>query len=57
MLPGRDGLEILTTLRKSGSRIPVLMLTARDGVHNRVLGLDSGAHDCLVKPFALRSTS
>jgi two-component system copper resistance phosphate regulon response regulator CusR len=52
MLPGRDGLEILTTLRKSGSRIPVLVLTARDGVHNRVLGLDRGADDYLVKPFA-----
>ncbi len=52
MLPGRDGLEILTTLRRNGSRVPVLVLTARDGVHNRVLGLDRGADDYLVKPFA-----
>ena len=52
MLPTRDGLEILTTLRKKGSRVPVLVLTARDGVEDRVLGLDRGADDYLVKPFA-----
>lgn len=52
MLPGRDGIEILTTLRRRGISIPVLILTAKDGVENRVLGLDSGADDYLVKPFA-----
>jgi two-component system, OmpR family, copper resistance phosphate regulon response regulator CusR len=52
MLPGRDGLEILRTLRTQGMRSPVLMLTARDGVEDRVRGLDSGADDYLVKPFA-----
>lgn len=52
MLPGRDGVEILTTLRKRGIETPVLILTARDAVEDRVLGLDSGADDYLVKPFA-----
>jgi DNA-binding response OmpR family regulator len=52
MLPSRDGLEILMTLRKNGSQVPVLVLTARDGVQDRVLGLDRGADDYLVKPFA-----
>jgi two-component system copper resistance phosphate regulon response regulator CusR len=52
MLPGRDGLEILRTLRGQGMRSPVLMLTARDGVDDRVRGLDSGADDYLIKPFA-----
>ena len=52
MLPGRDGFEILHTLRKSGSRMPILMLTARDAVEDRVSGLDGGADDYLVKPFA-----
>jgi two-component system copper resistance phosphate regulon response regulator CusR len=52
MLPGRDGLEILRTLRSQGMRSPVLMLTARDGVDDRVRGLDSGADDYLIKPFA-----
>src|SRR5262249_9791518 len=52
MLPGRDGLEILSTIRRTGSRIPVLLLTARDTVEDRVLGLDTGADDYLVKPFA-----
>ena len=52
MLPGRDGIEILTTLRKRGIETPVLILTARDSVEDRVLGLDSGADDYLVKPFA-----
>ncbi len=51
-LPGRDGIEILQTLRKSGWRTPVLILTARDGLDDRVKGLDSGADDYLVKPFA-----
>jgi len=51
-LPGRDGLEILTTLRGKGVKTPVLVLTARDTLHDRVAGLDSGADDYLVKPFA-----
>ena len=53
MLPGRSGIEILQALRKNGDRIPVLILTARDSVEDRVLGLDSGADDYLVKPFAM----
>ncbi len=52
MLPGRDGIEILTTLRNRGLQTPVLILTAKDAVEDRVLGLDSGADDYLVKPFA-----
>ena len=53
MLPGRNGLEILRTLRQRHIGTPVLILTARDGVDDRVLGLDLGADDYLVKPFAL----
>src|SRR5437016_3045620 len=53
MLPHRDGIEVLTTLRKRGLQTPVLLLTARDTVHDRVRGLDSGADDYLVKPFAM----
>jgi DNA-binding response OmpR family regulator len=53
MLPGRDGIEILKALRARGTRTPVLLLTARDAVEDRVLGLESGADDYLVKPFAL----
>ena len=53
MLPGRSGLEILQTLRQRRIEAPVLILTARDGVDDRVLGLDLGADDYLVKPFAL----
>jgi DNA-binding response OmpR family regulator len=52
MLPGRDGLQILTTIRKRGLETPVLLLTARDSLEDRVTGLDSGADDYLVKPFA-----
>ena len=52
MLPGRDGLEILQALRRNGFLTPVLVLTARDGVDDRVQGLDAGADDYLVKPFA-----
>ena len=52
MLPGRDGLQILTTLRDRGVKTPVLVLTARDTLDDRVTGLDSGADDYLVKPFA-----
>lgn len=53
MLPGRSGLEILQTLRQRHVDTPVLILTARDGVDDRVAGLDAGADDYLVKPFAL----
>jgi len=53
MLPHRDGLEILTTIRKRGLQTPVLILTAKDTVNDRVRGLDSGADDYLVKPFAI----
>jgi len=52
MLPGRDGLEILKTLRQRGCDTPVLALTARDTVDDRVSGLNAGADDYLVKPFA-----
>jgi len=52
MLPGRDGLQILRTLRQRGDKTPVLVLTARDTLEDRVTGLDSGADDYLVKPFA-----
>jgi DNA-binding response OmpR family regulator len=53
MLPGRDGVTILQRLRAAGSRVPVLLLTARDAVEDRVHGLEAGADDYLVKPFAL----
>ena len=53
MLPGRSGLEILRALRHRNVDTPVLILTARDGIEDRVLGLDLGADDYLVKPFAL----
>jgi two-component system response regulator MprA len=52
-LPGLDGLEVCRRLRSSGSSVPVLMLTARAAVTERVEGLDAGADDYLVKPFAL----
>ena len=51
-LPGRDGIEILRALRQRGLKTPVLVLTARDTLQDRVTGLDSGADDYLVKPFA-----
>ena len=54
MMPGTSGLEACRWLRTSGDRTPVLMLTARDAVHDRVAGLDAGADDYLVKPFALQ---
>jgi two-component system copper resistance phosphate regulon response regulator CusR len=53
MLPGRSGLDILQALRARHLQTPVLILTARDGIDDRVLGLDLGADDYLVKPFAL----
>ncbi|MGC3964638.1 MAG: heavy metal response regulator transcription factor [Rhodocyclaceae bacterium] len=52
MLPGMDGWQVLHTLRQTGKRMPVLFLTARDQVEDRVRGLESGADDYLVKPFA-----
>jgi two-component system response regulator MprA len=53
LMPGVDGLEVCRRLRRSGNRVPVLMLTARDEVQNRVAGLDAGADDYVTKPFAL----
>ena len=53
MLPGLDGIGVCRRLREAGSWVPVLMLTARDGVGDRVRGLDAGADDYLVKPFSL----
>jgi len=53
LMPEMDGLEACRRLRAAGDRTPVLMLTARDGVSDRVAGLDAGADDYLVKPFAL----
>jgi two-component system response regulator MprA len=53
LMPGPDGLEVCRRLRKGGSRVPVLMLTARDEVESRVAGLDAGADDYVTKPFAL----
>jgi two-component system, OmpR family, response regulator len=52
MLPGRDGFDVCRELRKTGVWTPILMLTARDGVEDRVAGLDSGADDYLPKPFS-----
>jgi DNA-binding response OmpR family regulator len=52
MLPGADGLQVCRELRKRGSPVPVLMLTARDAVEDRIAGLDCGADDYLAKPFA-----
>jgi two-component system, OmpR family, response regulator MprA len=53
-MPGIDGLEVCKRLREAGDRTPVLMLTARDAIDDRVAGLDAGADDYLVKPFALK---
>lgn len=57
MLPGVDGLTVLETLRREGNATPVLLLTARDSVADRVRGLDCGADDYLVKPFAFDELS
>ncbi|MCL2419424.1 MAG: response regulator transcription factor [Conexibacteraceae bacterium] len=54
MMPGVDGLEVCRRMRAAGDKTPVLMLTARDAIDDRVQGLDVGADDYLVKPFALR---
>jgi two-component system response regulator MprA len=53
LMPNVDGLEVCRRLRRSGNRVPVLMLTARDEIENRVAGLDAGADDYVTKPFAL----
>jgi DNA-binding response OmpR family regulator len=52
MIPGKDGFTVCRAVRASGSSVPILMLTARDAVEARIEGLDSGADDYLVKPFA-----
>jgi two-component system response regulator QseB len=52
-LPERDGLEVLRELRSRGDATPVIIVTARDDVHNRIQGLDAGADDYIVKPFDL----
>ena len=54
MLPELDGLTVCRELRQRGHRLPILMLTARDAIDDRVAGLDAGADDYLIKPFALR---
>ena len=53
LMPGVDGLEVCRRIRRAGNGVPVLMLTARDAVENRVSGLDAGADDYVTKPFAL----
>ena len=53
LMPGVDGLEVCRRLRRDGNRLPILMLTAKDQVEDRVAGLDAGADDYVVKPFAL----
>ena len=57
MLPGRSGIEVLSAMRSQGIIIPVLLLTAKDTISDRVLGLDAGADDYLVKPFAFPELS
>jgi len=54
MIPGRNGFEVCREIRKSGQRMPILMLTARDAVEDRITGLDHGADDYLTKPFEFR---
>jgi len=54
MIPGKDGFAVCRELRKSGQRMPILMLTARDAVEDRIAGLDHGADDYLTKPFEFR---
>ncbi|REE78730.1 DNA-binding response OmpR family regulator [Paenibacillus taihuensis] len=53
MMPGMDGLSVLQSLRAKGITLPILLLTARDSVEDRVLGLDAGADDYMIKPFAM----
>jgi two-component system copper resistance phosphate regulon response regulator CusR len=54
MIPGSDGFTVCKQIRATGNRVPILMLTARDGVEDRIAGLDVGADDYLTKPFAFR---
>lgn len=54
MMPGTDGITVLKKVRESGNKIPILLLTAKSDVEDKVLGLDSGANDYLTKPFAAR---
>jgi two-component system copper resistance phosphate regulon response regulator CusR len=54
MIPGRDGFAVCKQIRKTGNRVPILMLTALDAVEDRITGLDVGADDYLAKPFAFR---
>ncbi len=54
MIPGRNGFEVCRELRRAGQRMPILMLTARDAVEDRISGLDHGADDYLTKPFEFR---
>lgn len=54
LLPKKDGIEVCRELRAQGNKVPILMLTARDAIEDRVRGLDSGADDYLVKPFAFQ---
>jgi two-component system response regulator MprA len=53
MLPGRDGLEVCREIRRLDARMPIIVLTARDALEDKVLGLDSGADDYVTKPFEL----
>jgi two-component system copper resistance phosphate regulon response regulator CusR len=53
MMPGKEGLTILAEVRQAGCQVPILMLTARDSIQDRVRGLEAGADDYLIKPFAL----
>jgi DNA-binding response OmpR family regulator len=57
MLPGRSGIEVLSAMRRRGLKTPVLVLTAKDAIEDRVIGLDAGADDYLVKPFAFPELS
>ncbi len=57
MLPGMDGFDVCQTLRRQGYTMPILMLTARDTLTDKVMGLDSGADDYLVKPFAIEEVT
>ena len=52
-LPGKDGLEVLSTIRAKDNPVPLLIITARDGLHNRLRGLDGGADDYVLKPFEM----
>lgn len=57
MLPGRSGIDLLSAMRRQNMNLPVLLLTAKDTIEDRVLGLDAGADDYLVKPFAFPELS